>query len=279
MWPVERPNIDAGETYKTCISRVQDLGLRGRLKSVRLHIEAAVADYEVKAVAGDLHLIATATMVGGCITKDEMVKVYNGRMVGKTGPGRAIYDQIKLLPEGDRCPFCDQRNVSTLDHILPKTLYPALAVAPVNLVGACIECNKAKLAMAPKTAGDTILHPYFDDISQVQWLKAQVVQQHPCAVIFQVVPPPVWSATLTDRVRCEFELLNLSSLYSSEAARETSDIRQNLQSHFDADGAQAVQDELMRQWHSRRANRLNSWQTATYEALAHDAWFHGGGFA
>jgi len=279
MWPVEQPDIDAGETFQTCISRVHDADLRRRFNSVRPAIEAASADYEEKAELGDLYLIDTATSVGGVVTKDEMVKVYDQRMAGKNGPGRAIYDKIKLLPKGDRCPFCDQRNVSTLDHILPKTLYPALAVAPLNLVGACVECNWVKRALAPASAEETVLHPYFDDISQDRWLTAQVVQQDPCAVIFRVVPPPAWSAVTAARVRSQFDLLRLASLYSSEAAREISNIRYNLQIHLDTGGASAVRDELLRQWQSRRANRLNSWQTATYEALSANVWFYSGGFA
>jgi hypothetical protein len=279
MWPVQRPQINAGDAFATCIKGIQDRGLSHRLSSVRADIEAASADYESKASAGDLHLIGTSKSVGGVVTKDEMVKLYDRRMASKTGPGRAIYDQIRLLPAGDRCPFCDQRNVSTLDHILPKSLYPALTVAPYNLVGSCVECNKVKLATAPTTPEDNALHPYFDDISQQQWLEGRVVQQNPCAVVFRVAPPSAWNAVMIARVKAQFNMLGLSSLYSSEAAREISNIRHNLQTHFDADGAQAVRAELLRQWRSRRANRLNSWQTATYNALSHDTWFYSGGFA
>ncbi len=42
--------------------------------------------------------------------------------------------------------------------------------------------------------------------------------------------------------------------------------------------APAVRHELIRQWQSRREHRLNSWQTAMYNAIAHDDWFCGGGF-
>ncbi len=279
MWPVERPNIDAGESFGTCVSSMEASNLHVRLSSVRPNIEAAAADYELKANAGNLHLIPTAILVGGCVTKDEMAEVYKQQMRGKKKPGRAIYDQIKLLPKGDRCPYCDQRSVTSLDHILPMAHYPAFAVAPDNLVGACIDCNGAKRTTVPTAPQNAILHPYFDDVNQDQWLKARVVQQNPCALVFRVEPPASWSAILTFRVRHQFNLLGLSSLYSNEAASEISDIRYNLQTHFDVGGAGAVQDELMRQWRSRHANRLNSWRTATYEALAHDAWFHGGGFS
>jgi hypothetical protein len=278
MWSVQRPAVDAGDTFRLCVSKVRDGALRRRLLSVRPDVEAAAADYEAKAATGHLYQIAASNIVGGVVTRDEMVTVYDRRMAAKNGAGRAIYDRLKLLPEGDRCPFCDQRNVSTLDHILPKAVYPVLAVAPLNLVGACWECNKVKLAAIPTTAEDTVLHPYFDDISQDQWLKATVVQQQPCALTFDVRPPAKWDATKTARAIAQFNLLGLAALYASEAAREIANIRHNLRMHFNAGGATAVENELRRQWQSRYSNRINSWQTATYDAIAHDHWFYNGGF-
>jgi len=278
MWTVERPLFGASETFTTCISRVRDTSLRAKLASVEPLIAAAAAEYEAKACAHHLNEVATSVSVGGVVSKDEMIKVYDQRMASKEGPGRAIYDQIKLLPQGDRCPFCDQRNVSTLDHILPKTSYPSLAVTPLNLVGACMECNKAKLSKAPQNPADVIFHPYFDDISGNQWLTARVVQQSPCAVVFDITRPATWDDTIYARAIMQFSLLDLARLYSSEAARELCNIRYNLEMHYNAGGAASVQNELVRQWQSRRAARLNSWQTAMYEAIAHDSWFCCGGF-
>jgi hypothetical protein len=279
MWSVTRPTMNASAVFQTCANGLRDTGLRHRLLSILPDIAGAALDYETRATSSDLHLIPTATSIGGAVTRDEMVRLYEQRMARRDSPGRPVYDQLKLLPEGDRCPFCDQRRVSTLDHILPKALYPALAVLPINLVGACMECNKAKHVTAPTTPGEVALHPYFEDISRDLWLCAQVIHQHPAAVIFYVSPAPGWSRALTERVRSHFELYGLSTLYSSEAAREISNIRKNLQTYFDIDGADAVRSELLRQWGSRRANRLNSWQTATYEALSHDTWFYSCGFA
>lgn len=279
MWPVDRPNLDVGDTFDTCVTGMRDRTLRRRFMRVRPQIEAASADYETRAEAGELHLIAPSDLVGGSVTSSEMVNLYDRRMAGKKGPGRSIYNKIRMLPEGDRCPFCDQRNVSTLDHILPKRRYPALAVAPLNLVGACMECNKVKLDICPNTAEETFLHPYFDDTSGDQWLTAQVVQQRPGAVVFDVDRPGGWSRTFARRMRYQFALLKLAELYSHEAAREIANIRYNLQKHFDAGGPNAVRQELRCQWLSRRANRLNSWQTATYKALSDSTWFCDSGFA
>jgi hypothetical protein len=278
MWTVEQPNFDAGTTFEICISRVRNAELRRRLTSVGPTIAAAAVNYEAMAEAKTLNLVAASESVAGVVTKAEMVQVYDQRMAGKGGPGRAIYDRIKLLPDGDRCPFCDQRNISTLDHILPKTRYPCLAVMPLNLVGACMECNKAKSSLEPQNPEQVVLHPYFDDITASQWLVADVVQQTPCAIVFDIVRPPNWDNVTEARAKAQFGILGLPYLYSSEAGRELANIRHNLRAHFDAGGAAAVQHELMRQWRSRRANRLNSWQTAMYETIANDTWFCNGGF-
>lgn len=278
MWPVKQPELDAGETFAICISRVRDTAMRRSMVAIRPDIEAAAADYIEKAKDGEFHLVPKVATIG-TVPGSEMVKTYVGRMAKKGQPGRAIYDQIKLLPEDDRCPFCDHRNISTLDHILPKKQYPIFAVTPVNLVGACADCNKSKLEFAPTGAGDTMLHPYFDEVSDKQWLAAYIVQRSPAAVTFHVVDVDDWDDVLNARIAHQFNLLGLSGLYSSQAARLTTDIRHNLLRHFDHGGASAVRAELVCQWESRQANRLNSWQTATYKALAESDWFCDGGFA
>lgn len=278
MWPVNRPELDVGETFSTCISRVKNSATRRRLVRIRPDIVAAATDYEEKAENGELHLIRPMVRIG-TVPGREIVKTYDGRMAKKGQPGRPIYDQIKLLPEHDRCPFCDHRNVSTLDHILPKSRYPIFAVTPVNLVGSCADCNKAKMEFFPTSASDSILHPYFDEVGDLKWLIARVVMSSPAAVTFNAIDVDDWDHDLNARVAGQFDLLGLADLYSRQAARETTDIRQNLQRHFDYGGVDAVREELEHQWRSRQANRVNSWQTATYEALAKSDWFCEGGFA
>ncbi|WP_417260432.1 MULTISPECIES: hypothetical protein [Pseudomonadota] len=277
MWRVEQPDFDAGETFTTCISRVRNPENRRRLTAIRPNIETAADDYVAKAENSELCLIPKIDPIG-LVPGSEMVKTYEGRMAKKGQPGRPIYDQIMLLPEGDRCPFCDHRNVSTLDHVLPKTLYPIFAVTPINLVGSCIDCNKLKWHAEPTSENDTVLHPYFDDVTEIQWLGAHVVQQTPAALIFHVLEVGEWDETLNARIVHQFDLLELANLYSSQAAREITDIRKNLQRHFNSGGAGAVRAELEFQGESRRANRINSWQTATYEALAESDWFCTVGF-
>lgn len=280
MWSVEKPQLDPGDTFDTCISKIKNKALKDRFTAVRQTIIDASADFDERAAAAELHLVAQSANVNGQISRGEMVALYDGRFAGKKGPGRSIYSALQLLPENGRCPYCDHRDVSTLDHVLPKTLFPSLAVTPSNLVGSCKDCNKAKLTAAPTNASDAVLHPYFDDISSENWLRAQVVEQLVCAVLFRVEAQAQWPKVLNERLHNQFCTLGLARLYSQQAAREMSGIRRNLIRVYEAgaNGATAVKRELKHQWESRHEDSPNSWQTALYDALHRSAWFCDGGF-
>jgi hypothetical protein len=277
MWSVNRPARTAEEAFSTSISRVRNPGTKLSLQNISPQISTAAAAYSTTAMHRALHTFPAAPNVGA-VPGDELVKTYTQRFAGKKGPGRHIYDEIKSLPKGDRCPYCDQRDVSTLDHVLPKAHYPILAVTPDNLVGSCGECNKAKDDYQPATAADTFLHPYFENISAEQWLKAVVIETIPCTVRFFPSPPLHWEPELRQRLLMQFEVLGLAKLYGSQAAREISDIRVGLHTHFLSGGQFAVQSELAHQWASRRQNQINSWKTALYEALKDSIWFCSGGY-
>jgi hypothetical protein len=278
MWQVAKPEFNALDTFKLCITKVRSSSMKRRLESISSCIQSAADDYVVKAEAGELHLISRMTSIGS-IPGSEMVKTYTNRMAKKGQPGRDIYDKIKMLPENDTCPFCGHRDVSTLDHVLPKADYPAFAVTPVNLVGSCGDCNKLKLAAVPSCASDALLHPYFDAASDRQWLSARVVVGPMAAVTFYVLQVAEFDASLNARIAHQFRVLGLAKLYSSQAAREMAGIRANLMRHRDSGGAAAVRLELRHQFESRQASQINSWQTATYQALSQSDWFCDGGFS
>jgi len=214
MWRVEKPDMDVGSTFITCISRVRDSKTKSQLESILTEIKEAEKDYVDKAEKGKLHLIPPKDNMGS-VFREELIKTYTQRMVPKEQPGRAIYNRIKLLPEDDRCPFCDHRNVSTVDHILPKKHYPIFSVTPVNLVGCCSECNKLKLDIKPTTAFDSVLHPYFDEVTNQQWLKATIIEQIPPALTFSAIKVDVWDEALNARLAHQFNYLKLSDLYSA----------------------------------------------------------------
>ena len=276
MRKIEKPNLDPRDVYLACVRGVRNEQLRARLQAIANDIEIAADDYDTKAECGNFYLIRQHNNVGGSVTGQEMEKVYTLRMAQKRRAGRKFYDELKASV--DICPLCGQRVVSQLDHYLPKTNYPSLVVVPFNLVPSCSDCNKAKLADNPTSSESQTLHPYYDDVTNEQWLFAEVIEESPPAAKFFVNAPADWGNVTKDRIQYHFEKLELDDLYRSQAGVELSNIRELLINLFDKGGKTLVSDFLNDSASSRLENHVNSWQTALYRALAENDWFCSGGF-
>jgi 5-methylcytosine-specific restriction endonuclease McrA len=278
MQKLARPADDPEEVFVQCISRVRDKTLKTRLMSVKAAIISAAQSYERASTAAQLFRLQSHEAVNGIVTKDEMEAVYTDRMAKKNAPGRPIYDRLLAAPAYGKCPLCGQRIVSTLDHHLPKSLFPALAVLPINLVPACADCNKAKLEKRPNNAEEQTLHPYFDDIEDDHWLFAKIIETSPPVVRFFVKPPDYWDTVKAQRVHYHFKVFGLAHLYTSHAAAELSGIQYRLSLLFEDTGYNGVANHLRDEAESRVAANRNSWQAALYKALADSGWYCSGGF-
>jgi hypothetical protein len=278
MWSLPMPGYTARDTYLLCISRIR----RPLVKTKVAGFEDAVADaakrYIDEARAATLYTLKGADFApksrDDC---DDIIKVYTDRMAREGAPGRPVYDALKLAAK--RCPLCGHREVSTLDHHLPKTAFPLLCVAPANLIPACSDCNKGKSNALAATSATQTLHPYFDNINQDTWLKAEVVQETPPALMFSVDPPEHWTAALADRDRHHFDAFGLAELYGSQAAAELAEIAFQLERFHEAGGEDAVKEYLDLTATSRSMVGLNHWRPTAYRALSGSSWYCSGGFA
>lgn len=278
MRKLTKPTLDAAAVFQTCISRIRDRALKRKLSAVARRVTLAARDYEAAAQQHALYTIPEHDRVGRAVTTAEMCAVYDGRMAKKGSAGRAFYDQLKAGAPQGRCPLCGQRTVSTLDHHLPKTSFPSLAVSPANLIPSCADCNKSKLAAVPRTAEDQTLHPYFDDVDGERWLAAKVDETLPATLTFHVVRCPSWDDVTDARVRNHFKTFSLGELYASHAAEELLNIRFQLRQLAAAGGPTEVRTHLTALAESREDYQLNSWQAATYRALSASSWYCSGGY-
>ena len=277
MKRLPRPTITANQILDLCIESIRDTNLTNRLGSVRARINAAEADYVAQGENETLYLIQGTDGIDNNVSTIEMEQVY-ARTFVRSARTRHIYDSIKKLPENDICPLCGQRTVSTLDHYLPQTAHPALIVTPVNLVPACSECNKTKHALQASQADNQTLHPYFDNVNDERWLFATVKASTPAALIFSPDSPTTWDNVKQQRVNIHFKIFNLGKLYASHSAVELNNIRFGLQMIAKKNSPQDISDHLREIANSCAVADPNSWQRATYEALADSEWFCSGGY-
>ncbi|MDQ7249615.1 hypothetical protein [Dongia sedimenti] len=276
MRRLNRPPFIARDALNLCIASIQDGNLAARLALTADLVATAEAAYIQHGDQAELFLIPQTLGIGG-ITVDEMKRVYKGTFA-KSVRTRNIYDQIKKLPENDICPMCGQRTVGSLDHYLAQSLHSALVIAPINLVPACSDCNKAKLDAQPATAEEQTLHPYFDNVDDGTWLYAVVEETNPASLRFFPNPPPDWPDAKRDRVLNHFRRFGLGALYASHSGVELTNIQYGLKRIAERGSVDDIRLELEKRVESAREAHVNSWQTAMYRALAESDWFCAGGF-
>ncbi|MGW4786755.1 HNH endonuclease [Streptomyces sp. NPDC004230] len=257
----------------------KDARRRGQLLTAGDSVEAAGEHFRQAAQEGTLHELDSREFTVPNITPGDMVRwAYDNGMVNSKD-GRAIYEQILGAAPDERCPLCGHGMVRTLDHFLPKKMFPALCVDPLNLVPACADCNHIKGERLPADAEATPLHPYLDRIDQDPWLDARVTHSSPVWLDFFVNPPPGWAHILMERTRHHFTLFGLGRLFAVQANRTVSNIREQLITMLDAGGKDMVRAYLADEAATRLADRLNGWEGVTYRALAGDDAFCSGAFA
>lgn len=284
---LNKPTDDPKTVFLNCIATIVDLDLKRRLSNCANSIANEANTYNIKAPKNELHTFTknkstkankNVHVLEGQVTINEMKDVYIKSFVPKDSPGRELYDRILSLPVDSKCPYCSHRNVSTIDHYLPKAYYPLFSVVPVNLVPSCKDCNLGLSGKHATKATEEIFHPYYDNVEKELWLKAVVQRTSPVTLNFYVDCPMSWDDTLKSRAIHHFNTLELKVLYSIEASNELGNIKYQLQDQLKIGGEVGVRNHLLSEATSRRKNHINSWQTAMYTAVAADSWFCNGGF-
>lgn len=126
--------------------------------------------------------IETLTQIpeeGGYDNIKELYSEYNSK--GKLYNFRV--DIYKL--SGEKCPICDFSfgySQVNLDHILPKSKYPLLAITPINLVPICNYCNINK---GTKISQNKIFNPYFHEYNTKEYIKIVINKSNRFKVKFK----------------------------------------------------------------------------------------------
>lgn len=278
MWRIAKPEITALEAFDTCRAGIALPDLSQRLEGIRDEVEQAEEKFDAAAAAADLLQIVTSGDVAGRVTANEMEQLYTRHMARSKSRGRAIYDKLMIAASHDQCPFCGHRNVSTLDHTLPKAQHPALAVTPICLIPCCKDCNHAKGNLILGSKVEQLLNAYYDDVENERWLYAEIVEGSPPGAKFYVETPEEMDDVIAYRIANHFGSLELAKLYASQAGRQLQNMKGALTEIYDAAGIAAVRQDLKRRAMSFAAISLNSWEGALLEAAASSDWYCNEGF-
>ena len=267
MRHIEKPQDNQREVFLLCISSLRDKVNKQKLEACIDDIVQGACDYENKMLNNQIHTASKQSVVSA----KDMIELYTRKFVGKTSPARKYYDKLILSAPKGLCPLCGQRNASTIDHYLPKSLYPLYSVTMVNLIPACKDCNKDKRDSEIRQPEDAIIHPYFDvSIDDQIWLSCRVEEKDNRLVfLFDVVKPDMWDDLLYKRMKNHFDKLKLGMLYSTHAAAEFENVRWFLNIRLKKSTVEVkrwIEDNI--ESYSKVAK--NSWQVSMYRALSLD---------
>lgn len=200
----------------------------------------------------------------------------------QTYEGRALTDlraAIMSAAFSGLCAFCTETQASTLDHYLPKALYPELSILSANLLPVCHTCNHKKSNIIGSISEGRFIHPYFDDLSAIGPLIECVITRsaNQLNVDFDIrtdLPSDIFKVALF-----HFNKLGLALRYSEASAVEIlNHAGLFVEAHQD-EGPSGVKREAARIEKSiRRKFDDLYWKVALYRAMQESNEFCDGGY-
>lgn len=196
--------------------------------------------------------------------KKSLVRLYDYMIVQKRIGG--YYDSI-MSNVNRICPFCGEGMPKNLDHFLPKSEYPFLAVTPDNLVPSCRDCNMEKNSDKPVNNEDVPLHPYYDEITDI-WLEVNLDFSQKEFIGFEYYNgfDASKNPVLSGRIDAHIRVHGLQSNFETHA---NSMINSKKRNHLKTaeQSIDELRKDLTTELISFELEDKNSWRSALYRSL------------
>lgn len=205
MWTITQPDkgdIDAQLNSALILKSGQVVYALSAVERASIH--QLYARYDD--LAGEPHADLLPVALAAC--QQAMHDAYG--QVQKGGRLKAL--RGRLLSGVKECPLCGFAPATTLDHHLPKATYRALAIYPRNLVPCCQPCNREKGTLEA-IAGAGMIHAYFQELPDDVFLHADVNYDAGVLVVTFRIDHAAMPGVLLDRLRFQFEHLDLNARY------------------------------------------------------------------
>lgn len=188
MFFIPKPDFTINDTYPVCIALISVNEIRVYLDGISQDIYSYAEEYDSLATEQRLNELPKYSMFlpETDIRNDWLVKLYTYYLSKSTNNrahnAHAFYKKIFSYNTEQavrRCSYCNANKIEVIDHFLPESKYHALSVNPMNLVPVCNHCNNNKKAYEPNSIDpkSVLIHPYYDDIRDISWLKISLTSE------------------------------------------------------------------------------------------------------
>lgn len=180
------------------------------------------------------------------------------------------YETLEKMRRGHGlrfCPSCgDHCTPGTLDHYLPKSEFPELAICLVNLTPMCNTCQEEKSADY-KTANGTkaFLHPYYDDITECLF---HVEIDPPFnAPKFNVVVKDTIPPGLKQLVESHIKGINFKFRFEKQCEEYHIDLLGQINEERSYNNAPTAKKVIEQNYRKERRKNINAWEAIYYQSV------------
>lgn len=208
---------------------------------------------------------------------DYMIKMYSKNFSNKNY--KNIYKFYQIIRNGEKyCPYCNvpTREVKQVDHYLPKSKFPALAIVAKNLVPICKECNELKGNYFSLENENQLIHPYYDIemLDAFEYIECVITENINIGFRFSIKKLDRWSNTFYKRVIFHFKKLKIDELYLSDFVTEYSIYIEELNQLYQEEGIkEEIKKAIERKVKSYYNKKIMPWRYAGYKCLLESEWF------
>lgn len=271
MIKLECPQIDQKEIIDACVSNMNTNERKRRIIASATEIIQKSILYNEQATEAKLYTNSVHNKLCSGATEDDMKALYEQKFV--SGNGRIYYEKLRLMAPHEQCPYCGQGIVKTLDHYLPKSKYPVFSVTPYNLVPACSDCNREKLSSIYLSCEEQVLHPYYDDFSDVTWVCAELVPGDEISFKYSVDDSVFIDTIRAKRAEKHFEVFKLKTMYGALAASHYIGYENGIKRVYKKGGKRATLERIDEDIEDEELVRKNTWKVAMYKAIKDSEWY------
>lgn len=267
MKTLSPPKQNGMTVYNAIIADKRSKKVKQRLTKKSQDVAIAYSNYISAAPAVDTLMPITLFKCH----KDSLLHAYEQ----STASLKTLRDALFESAIKSKCPFCQIGTHATLDHYLPKEKYPEFSVLPQNLIPACDECNRHKrsLIVDEGTAVRLFIHPYYDIIPNVNFIKARLkVKKNILTIVFETYHNQLLTPQQYAHIDNHFRTLKLADRFNKSSIAELGDMRDALKK-LAKRGPGFLKAKLIKQMNIYSNVGHNNWRRILFETLANDNLF------
>ncbi|WP_394497135.1 HNH endonuclease [Shewanella sp. ENK2] len=173
-----------------------------------------------------------------------------------------LKSQIKTIQEEHLkqiCPSCGLLPANTIDHYIPKELYPEFSIFSKNLIWMCGTCNGKKAQYWKELTYRGIINFYIDDIPSFNFIGCDISNNN--GILKATYFLKNYKLTNHPNIVMHFDKLKILNIYKEHIPTKLGEIVADLRSYKGKIDKKRVKGILLTQYFQRREDfGVNDWK-------------------